>query len=463
MRALFLVLLLTSPAIALAQPDPATFPPTPICDVKTDGNGDCITDAVDQTVCLEGIVVAWKHFGDRGPGAIWDPVSGCCISVFDISNAPDIPIGTRVQVCGWVGNFAGLAEITDEPGNGSNDPVVTVIDPVVVATPATPIDGADMADDSALAEQMESCLVSVCGRFVDSGDFLPFSANYDFIADDGSTVQIRIDSDTGIQETPIRTGLVTVRGILSQFNLFQDTCIGYQLLPRSTTDFLAPQCGASIDIKPGSCPNPLNVRSKGVLPVALLGGAGTDLPEVDLSSIRLEGVAPLRYGIEDVSGPVADPAGDCDCSGAIPDGFDDLIFHFDTQEIVAMLGPVIGGDEIELTLTGSLENGSSFSASDCIRIVPIGQQAGGPIQLTAARQTQPGGPAEITYSVPAIMEVDLAVIDVTGRKIAQLVREQVSAGDHRLVWDARAVPSGVYFLRLSGDREQDVRRIVIQR
>jgi len=128
-----------------------------------------------------------------------------------------------------------------------------------------------------------------------------------------------------------------------------------------------------------------------------------------------------------------------------------------------MLGPVIGGDEIELTLTGSLENGSSFSASDCIRIVPIGQQAGGPIQLTAARQTQPGGPAEITYSVPAIMEVDLAVIDVTGRKIAQLVREQVSAGDHRLVWDARAVPSGVYFLRLSGDREQDVRRIVIQR
>ena len=28
----------------------------------------------------------------------------------------------------------------------------------------------------------------------------------------------------------------------------------------------------TVDIKPGSCPNPLNLKSNGVLPVAILGG-----------------------------------------------------------------------------------------------------------------------------------------------------------------------------------------------
>jgi len=50
----------------------------------------------------------------------------------------------------------------------------------------------------------------------------------------------------------------------------------------------------SLDIKPGSCPNPLNRRSHGVLPVALVGVEGFDTTDVDVSSLTLSRGGPVR-------------------------------------------------------------------------------------------------------------------------------------------------------------------------
>ena len=50
-----------------------------------------------------------------------------------------------------------------------------------------------------------------------------------------------------------------------------------------------------VDIKPTSCPNPLNPKSNGVVPVAILGTADFDVSQIDPASILLEGVAPLRW------------------------------------------------------------------------------------------------------------------------------------------------------------------------
>jgi hypothetical protein len=64
-----------------------------------------------------------------------------------------------------------------------------------------------------------------------------------------------------------------------------------------------------IDIKPGSCPNPLNVKSKGVLPVAILGADDLDVNSIDAASTRLGGVAPIRSSYEDVATPIPEPSG----------------------------------------------------------------------------------------------------------------------------------------------------------
>ena len=118
---------------------------------------------------------------------------------------------------------------------------------------------------------------------------------------------------------------------------------------------ITPTEDPNIDIKPFSNPNSLNPKRKGNMAVAILGSETFDVTEVDVLTILLEGVAPLTKGGKDPGNLL--PAND--------DGFMDLWFHFDNQEILA----AIGGFAEELTLTGNLLDGTPFSATDSIRIL----------------------------------------------------------------------------------------------
>ena len=124
-----------------------------------------------------------------------------------------------------------------------------------------------------------------------------------------------------------------------------------------------------IDIKPGACPNPLNVKSNGVLTVAILGTYSFDVADIDIASVELNGVAPLRSSIEDVS----NPANVEYCNDFGIDGHDDLILKFDTQEIAASLSDVTDGDEIELILTGALSDGTIIEGQDSVTIIKKGK------------------------------------------------------------------------------------------
>ena len=138
-----------------------------------------------------------------------------------------------------------------------------------------------------------------------------------------------------------------------------------------------------IDIKPESCPNPLNVKSKGVLPVAILGFLfGTevfDVTEIDPATIKLEGVTPLRWDLEDVATPFEPFNGieDCmtDCHELGPDGLMDLTLKFDIEEIVDALGEVDDGDCLVLTLTFYLFAGPEYDyiGKDVIIIIKKGK------------------------------------------------------------------------------------------
>ena len=133
----------------------------------------------------------------------------------------------------------------------------------------------------------------------------------------------------------------------------------------------------AVDIKPGSCPNPLNVKDKGVLPVAILGTADFDVTTVDIASIRLSGVAPVRSALEDVATPVGDGADECACTSDGPDGYLDLKLKFDVQAIVAALGPVHDGDVAPLMLTGTLleeSGGLPIEGKDCVIILSKGSK-----------------------------------------------------------------------------------------
>ena len=140
---------------------------------------------------------------------------------------------------------------------------------------------------------------------------------------------------------------------------------------------------APLDIKPGSCPNPLNTKSRGVVPVAIVGTTEFDVTLIDPNSLVLtradgvgSGVAPLMgppgpgVRVEDVATPFEGEP--CACHEMEGDGIDDLAMKFETQILVAelQLNEFPGGTFVELVLSGEFLDGTRFGATDCIRIVP---------------------------------------------------------------------------------------------
>lgn len=130
----------------------------------------------------------------------------------------------------------------------------------------------------------------------------------------------------------------------------------------------------TIDIKPGSCKNPFNLKSRGVLPVVVLGSETLDVATIDVASIRLSlpgadpltvGVAPVRSAQEDVG------AADCALEG--PDGFVDLVLKFRTQDVVKILpvDELTRGDTVTLVLTGTLadETATAITGEDTVTIL----------------------------------------------------------------------------------------------
>ncbi len=141
---------------------------------------------------------------------------------------------------------------------------------------------------------------------------------------------------------------------------------------------------ADLDIKPGSCPNPLNRVSRGFLPVALVGTAGFDVTQVDLSSLVLVRKDDVGGAVSPNEGPpgphsvfkdAATPftgKNQCDCAELRGDGILDLLLKFRTRDLIIALelNDVPAGALVSLVLTGELLDGTPFEADDCVLIVP---------------------------------------------------------------------------------------------
>lgn len=139
----------------------------------------------------------------------------------------------------------------------------------------------------------------------------------------------------------------------------------------------ATQMILDVDIKPGSCKNPFNVRSKGVLPVVIMGSDSMDVTHIDPASIQLGGIAPLRFSIEDAATSVNTDnhsTSEAVCENDTADGFDDLTLKFDSQELVSVLGPVADGRVVLLTLKGMTIDGAAITGEDSITILKKGKK-----------------------------------------------------------------------------------------
>ncbi|MFQ5637620.1 MAG: T9SS type A sorting domain-containing protein [bacterium] len=69
----------------------------------------------------------------------------------------------------------------------------------------------------------------------------------------------------------------------------------------------------------------------------------------------------------------------------------------------------------------------------------------------------------IRFSLSQPQHVRLAVFDLLGRQVIELLSEEMSSGEHAVVFDARGLASGLYFYRLTAGRTSQVRKTFLLR
>ena len=127
----------------------------------------------------------------------------------------------------------------------------------------------------------------------------------------------------------------------------------------------------AIDIKPGSCPNPLSAQDKGLVSVAIMGTSTFDATQVDPATIRLEGIAPVHWALEDAGGPYSPYLGktNCtDCNTERKDRVTDLTLKFDAQALLEALAPVTNDECRVLHLIAGLFGGGAVLGEDVVSI-----------------------------------------------------------------------------------------------
>jgi hypothetical protein len=154
--------------------------------------------------------------------------------------------------------------------------------------------------------------------------------------DNAPVVRFRLGESPAVSDMTFFAGLVV------------DTTTG-QII--SGPPFPLPEPSSFIDIKPGSFPNAINPKSKGVIPVAILTTNTFDATTVDPLSVKFgpNGAAEAhgRGHYEDVD----------------EDGDLDLVLHFRTQETGIQCG------DTSASLTGETGDGEVIQGADMITTV----------------------------------------------------------------------------------------------
>jgi hypothetical protein len=109
-----------------------------------------------------------------------------------------------------------------------------------------------------------------------------------------------------------------------------------------------------IDIKPGEVENPINLKSRGVIPVLIYGTPTLDASKIDLSTLRLSGAGVSQSP----KGKFNAEEGDFNS-----DGFTDLIVHFDAEALQLTPAATMA------RLDGSTQDLRVIWGQDAVRIV----------------------------------------------------------------------------------------------
>jgi hypothetical protein len=215
----------------------------------------------------------------------------------------------------------------------------------------------------------------------------------------------------------------------------------------------------AIDIKPGSDPNSINLKSKGVIPVAILTTDHFNAATVDPLSVEFgPNGAKETHGkghLEDVDG----------------DGDQDMVLHFKTQQTEIQCG------QTAATLTGETIVGIAITGTDAIQTLgcsankAVAETETGIPESCALFQNYPNPfnpETEIGFQLPEANHVVVKIFNTLGEEIRTLVEAPYEAGHHRVRWDGKdkngnPVASRIYLYQLQAGDFSQVRKMALLR
>ena len=140
----------------------------------------------------------------------------------------------------------------------------------------------------------------------------------------------------------------TSRDVATQYGAAQEHRFLGQLLAPSSARRV------TIDIRPGTMPNPVNLGSNGVVPVAILSDAGFDATTIDPTTVTLASAQVRLRGNGTPMSSVAD---------VNHDGLEDLVVQVSTSALA------LTASDTTATLEGSTFDGERVEGVDSVRIV----------------------------------------------------------------------------------------------
>ena len=341
--------------------------------ISTDGAGNSVVSGIfrgtatfDATTSLTsaGGTNAFAAKYDTDGNVLWARLVGGAVR----SQAGGVAVDSRggAFVSGWFQGTAdfGGAQLTSV---GVSDIFVTRYDASGNLVWAEQAGGANATFGEAtgrIAVDSVTGNVVVTGSFIGTADFggtvLTGAGGQDiFVAaydPDGTVMWARragsnLSSESGTSVALGNAGEVFATGVFTGTADFGDG----SLVSAGDQDIFIATLGPdtppiTLDIKPGSDSNVINLNSKGVIPVAILSTGSFDASSVLDSSIAFgpAGAQTVHGGhIQDVSG----------------DGILDLVLHFKTQETGIACG------DTSATLTGETSSGQAIEISDTIETV----------------------------------------------------------------------------------------------
>jgi hypothetical protein len=192
-----------------------------------------------------------------------------------------------------------------------------------------------------------------------------------------------------------------------------------------------------------------------------------------------------------------DPGANGDVTGLVPSG-NSLFVHGAFTTIAGTSSPLLslvdGSTGMALgwdpQVTGNAVNtvrvaaGTVFAGGDFTKVenVRVDALAGFPLTalldappiavrrgtLALAASPNPArGPLAVAFALAEESEVQVNVLDVSGRLVARLLHERLAAGTHRLAWNGRAdrgaLAPGVYLVDVRAGEQRETKRVVLTR